>query len=60
MNVSEKELKEVAGEKMARVIILNREGKLKVKPGYDGVYGEVDLKGEENGRETEVGLKKYF
>jgi uncharacterized protein (TIGR00375 family) len=54
MNVSEKELSDVAGVKMAKVIMLNREGKLNVKPGYDGVYGEVEL------GEGEVGLKKYF
>ncbi len=46
MNVDEREIAGVVGEKMARVIILNREGKLKIKPGYDGVYGEVVLDGD--------------
>jgi uncharacterized protein (TIGR00375 family) len=33
------ELLGVTTEKMARVIIANREGKIKIRPGYDGVYG---------------------
>ena len=28
-------------EKLAHLIIKNREGKIKVKPGFDGVYGEA-------------------
>lgn len=31
------------GEKLARAIILNREGRLSVKPGFDGEYGKVEL-----------------
>lgn len=43
LNVSQEELtrdfpKEVL---LAELILVNREGKLKVKPGFDGVYGEV-------------------
>jgi uncharacterized protein (TIGR00375 family) len=33
-------LKEVAGERMASVLMANREGKICVEPGYDGVYGQ--------------------
>src|SRR3989344_9421886 len=43
LNVSEDELKKVVHEKLAKVIMLNREGKLEIKPGYDGVYGEIIL-----------------
>ncbi len=36
-----KEMRE--DEKLVELIILNRGGKIKVKPGYDGVYGEALL-----------------
>src|SRR3989344_907516 len=43
LNASEDELKKVVHEKLARIIMLNREGKLRIKPGYGGVYGQVVL-----------------
>ncbi|MBN1646301.1 DNA helicase UvrD [Candidatus Woesearchaeota archaeon] len=46
LNKSEKELLNVTTEKMAKAILKNREGKIKVKPGFDGVYG-VPLFSEE-------------
>jgi PHP family Zn ribbon phosphoesterase len=42
----EKLLEKNADAKLVELIIKNREGKIKVKPGYDGVYGEA-LLGEE-------------
>ena len=39
LNVPENELKKENPE-LAPIIMLNREGKIEVKPGYDGVYGE--------------------
>ena len=39
LNASEEELKKINPE-LAPLIMLNREGKIEVKPGYDGVYGE--------------------
>jgi uncharacterized protein (TIGR00375 family) len=39
LNKNEKELTEVIDNKLAQLILLNREGKIKVKPGYDGLYG---------------------
>ncbi len=42
MRVKKEELiKNKTDEKLSEFIILNREGKIKVKPGYDGVYGQV-------------------
>ena len=35
------DLKKIAGEKVAKLVIDNREGKIKVSPGADGVYGKL-------------------
>lgn len=41
--VSEDKLIKIVDEKTARLIIENRKGNIKVKAGYDGVYGETVL-----------------
>ncbi len=41
LKVEENDLCKVAGEKITKWIIKNRDGKIKVKPGYDGVYGKI-------------------
>ena len=43
LNESEKSLSEYLDKKLVDLIIRNREGKILVKPGYDGVYGEPIL-----------------
>jgi uncharacterized protein (TIGR00375 family) len=43
LEVPEENLKIVANEKIVDLIMKNREGKLKVQPGYDGVYGKLVL-----------------
>ncbi|MEM3091437.1 MAG: DNA helicase UvrD, partial [Candidatus Pacearchaeota archaeon] len=35
-------------EDIAELIILNREKKLTVKPGYDGIYGEIILRDKQS------------
>ena len=46
LNISKQELIQVIDNKLlADLIIKNRVGKIKVKPGYDGVYGEAILEG---------------
>lgn len=43
LNAPLEKLQEEVHKKIAEAIIANREGKLKVKPGYDGVYGELQI-----------------
>ena len=47
LSISEDELKKIVHEKLSKIIILNREGKLKIKAGADGVYGTIELKADE-------------
>jgi PHP family Zn ribbon phosphoesterase len=47
LDVSYEDLKKVIPEKMAKVIIMNREDKLKINPGADGMYGQVLLNKED-------------
>jgi uncharacterized protein (TIGR00375 family) len=60
LNVSKEDLSRVLGdEKLVDLILKNREGKIKVKPGYDGVYGEALLEDKDEKKEIE-GQKKLF
>jgi len=44
LNIPKEELiKSEIDEKLVELILLNRDNKLKIKPGYDGVYGKVLL-----------------
>lgn len=52
INIPEEELKKVTDEKIADIILKNREQKLKIKPGYDGVYGTLVL-GEDETKITD-------
>ena len=43
LDVSQKELSSAnVDQRLVDIIIANREGKLKIKPGYDGVYGQIE------------------
>lgn len=55
LNASKPDIEAVANQKIADLIIDNREGRIKIRPGFDGVYGKVILDGKEN---QEKGSKK--
>jgi len=62
LNINKEELnKTLDNEKLVKLILDNRQGQIKVKPGYDGVYGEavLDEKEEEtNNQEQKLTLRK--
>ena len=49
LKVPKEKLLKFADDKLVDLILKNREGKIRVKPGYDGVYGEMvdDSEGQE-------------
>ncbi|MBI2549829.1 DNA helicase UvrD [Candidatus Woesearchaeota archaeon] len=66
LEAPETELKKAVDEKLAAAIIKNRESRIKVEPGYDGVYGKPVLNGSEMKKETvaakrkQKGLNEFF
>jgi len=60
LNVGKQELFKVGhNELLISLIMRNRVGKIKVKPGYDGVYGEVLLGVDDNKKEFEKQSKLF-
>jgi len=49
LDASYEELTKITKERIAAMILRNREGKIKIQPGYDGVYGRPIL---EEGKES--------
>jgi len=69
LNTTKEDLIKVTDEKIADAILVVREGKVKIKPGYDGVYGQPIFNGigkkksEKEKTETkqeQQGLNKFF
>lgn len=63
LEVNKEKLIKVAGERIAELIIKNREQKIKVEPGYDGVYGKPifngDIKKEIKHSPAQKSLKEF-
>jgi PHP family Zn ribbon phosphoesterase len=47
MDLSEKELGAFLEDRIVEGILRVRQGSVQVKPGYDGVYGQVNIFGQE-------------
>ncbi len=64
LDLSEDELKKITDERIALAIMRVREEKVVIKPGYDGVYGEISvfekekLKREKEWKKEQVGRKQ--
>ncbi len=64
--ISSDDLKKLTNEKIAEVIMKNREGKIDIIPGYDGVYGvpklvdSVELEEKEEFKPKQKGLNDFF
>ena len=58
LNIPKEKLLEVADKALVDLIIKNREGKLIIKPGFDGEYGVPVLEGKEKVSKTEESIKK--
>ena len=61
INVSEKELSDAlpGNRELVELIMLNRDNRLSIKPGYDGVYGRITYRGKESklADEANAGIK---
>ncbi|MCL7383348.1 MAG: endonuclease Q family protein [Thaumarchaeota archaeon] len=61
LEVKEEEIERVGGRKLAGLISFMRQGKLKIIPGYDGVYGKLVVEHEQQGKPINIRkLEDYF
>lgn len=58
LNVPEAELRKACSERLAQGIMNVRRGKVKITPGHDGVYGRIEIFGEED-KKTEKQLSFF-
>ncbi len=59
LDVERDQLAQAVGTKVAEAIIRVREDRVKVVPGYDGVYGRLIMKNEEGGRPSVQGAEAH-
>jgi len=59
LNAEFNEMKKIAKERIALAIMKNREGKIEITPGYDGVYGKPNFDFDEKPAKKEKGLGSF-
>jgi len=60
LNAEKEELLKVTKDKIAEMIIKNRNGEIKVDPGYDGIYGKPIFKEKVDLKKDQRGLNDFF
>jgi len=60
LDVDESRLKLLVDKKVVETIIKNREGKLKIQPGYDGVYGKLIINGNISVKQPQKRIDSYI
>jgi len=60
LDVSRKDLEKVVDKKIVDLIMLNRQEKIEIIPGYDGVYGEAVFNGDKKERIRKSGQKQLL
>jgi uncharacterized protein (TIGR00375 family) len=60
LDANEEKLRLLVNEKVVDTIMKNREGKLKIRPGYDGVYGELVLDGNVSFKQPQRRIDSYI
>ena len=53
------EIERAGGAKLKEAILRVREGKILIKPGFDGQFGEVKIWGGEEGRQKEMQISLF-
>ena len=54
IKTKEDDLRKIVHEKLSNLIIKNREGKLNITPGYDGIYGKIILEEKDRIKEQKT------
>ena len=57
LKAEEEEIEKIAGKEIAGLILANRERRIRIQPGFDGVYGKI-IEGEPKENLPESGVQK--
>lgn len=58
LNTDYESLVKIVDPKLTQLILLSREGRLQINPGYDGVYGQVVIEGGRESRKVKIKMEE--